>query len=37
MISRGKQGGPGTAPGVPKNYPAVRKLVTEDWIRPPLP
>lgn len=29
-----KQGSPVTAPGVPRNYPAAKKLVTEDCIRP---
>ena len=29
-----EQGSPVTAPGVPKNYPDARKLVTEDCIRP---
>jgi hypothetical protein len=28
------QGEPITAPGVPKNYPAAKKLVTEDCIKP---
>lgn len=27
-------GEPGTAPGVPKNYPDAKKLVTEDCIQP---
>ena len=29
-----EQGEPVTAPGVPKNYPDAKKLVTEDCIRP---
>jgi hypothetical protein len=29
-----ENGSPVTAPGVPKNYPDVKKLVTEDCIRP---
>jgi hypothetical protein len=28
------KGSPVTAPGVPKNYPDAKKLVTEDCIRP---
>ena len=28
------QGEPVTAPGVPKNYPDAKKLVTEDCIKP---
>ena len=28
------KGEPVTAPGVPKNYPDAKKLVTEDCIRP---
>jgi len=29
-----ENGSPVTAPGVPKNYPDVQKLVTEDCIKP---
>jgi hypothetical protein len=29
-----EKGSPVTAPGVPKNYPDVQKLVTEDCIKP---
>ena len=29
-----EKGEPVTAPGVPKNYPDVKKLATEDCIRP---
>jgi hypothetical protein len=29
-----EKGEPVTAPGVPKNYPDVKKLVTEDCIKP---
>ena len=29
-----QEGEPVTAPGVPKNYPDAKKLVTEDCIRP---
>jgi hypothetical protein len=29
-----EQGSPVTAPGVPKNYPDAKKLVTEDCIKP---
>ena len=32
--SRIAQGEPAPAPGVPKNYPDAKKLVTEDCIRP---
>jgi hypothetical protein len=30
-----KHGDPVTAPGVPKNYPDAKQLVTEDCIEPP--
>jgi hypothetical protein len=29
-----EHGEPVTAPGIPKNYPAAKKLVTEDRIKP---
>ena len=32
-----EKGEPVTAPGVPKNYPDAKKLVTEDCIKPVLP
>ena len=32
-----EKGEPVTAPGVPKNYPDAKKLVTEDCIRPNVP
>ena len=32
-----EQGSSVTAPGVPKNYPDAKKLVTEDCIRPQEP
>lgn len=32
--SRIEPGEPVTAPGVPKNYPDAKKLVTEDCIQP---
>jgi len=31
-----ENGKPVTAPGVPKNYPDAKKLVTEDCIKPPV-
>jgi hypothetical protein len=31
-----EKGQPVTAPGVPKNYPDAKKLVTEDCIRPQM-
>jgi hypothetical protein len=34
MTCRISQGSPVTAPGVPKNYPDAKKLVTEDCIAP---
>ena len=32
-----EKGSPVTAPGVPKNYPEAKKLVTEDCIQPDGP
>src|SRR5687767_5208131 len=34
VAARIEKGEPVTAPGVPKNYPASKKLVTEDCIKP---
>jgi hypothetical protein len=34
MTCRISQGSPINAPGVPKNYPAAKKLATEDCIKP---
>ena len=36
VAARIEKGEPVTAPGVPKNFPDAKKLVTEDCIRPPL-
>lgn len=35
VAARIEKGEPVTAPGVPKNYPDPKKLVTDDCIRPP--
>ena len=34
VVAKIQKGEPVTAPGVPKNYPDAKKLVTEDCIRP---
>jgi hypothetical protein len=35
VAARIENGSPVTAPGVPKNYPDPKKLVTEDCVKPP--
>lgn len=34
VVAKTEAGSPVTAPGVPKNYPDAKKLVTEDCIKP---